>query len=748
MLKLNNKNKLLYSIMSLLLLGLLASTFVSYIVVRSNLLESLQNEQLLKANSASVKLSQWFNNNLNTIALFADTLSNSNAPLRNNPEYEFFMQQTMKTKGFAFIYFGLEEDGYSWFTNWEIPADYDPRKRPWYQASKLAGTPIITDPYLGMDDSQQLYIAITAPILRNKEFTGVVSGDLTLDFVTQTVLNIELDMGGYALLVERNGNMLIHPNQSMQGSQLDQLPELTQQHAKTLLSETNTQIDTQDYLFYSFPIANTNWHLVFTLPKLILNSVIVSKTLNLLAFFLAIFMTIAVLFYTLNRRLLTPLIEFLEQDATTGLPNKRHFKQLVSNQELNPNQDGMLLIISTDDFNQLTATYPAAVINELQKQICDRIESSLDEKSILGVFSESRFIAYIPNSKQLQERDQILQLQTLNDNLNRVYRIADHKLNCSIRIGASFFPQHGNDIEMLIDKAFSVMALAKKQRKTDISIYSPDIDNQLSNDLLIASAMRNALRKSEFYMVYQPQYDLKSGKFTSVESLIRWNSTELQRAVSPYEFIPVAEASNLIIELGYSIIDMVAYQISEWNKGGISFNRVSINISPKQLQQEDFLRRLETILEKYSVSPQSVELEITETSLLEDPDHSIQKLEQLKLAGFSIAIDDFGTGYSSMQYLTNIPFSKLKIDRAFISDLEGNQKNQLIIKMLSDMAQALNFTLLAEGAETEAQIQLLNSIGCHMVQGYFYAKPMPASQLNSFVAVNNGSTTVADTTSK
>lgn len=735
MLKLNNKSKLLYSVMCLLLLGLMASSLVAYKQVSSNMLSSMQNEQLLKANTASDKLTLWLNNSLSIVENFANTLAKSEAPLRNNPDYQFYLQQTLKTENFYYLYYGLEEDGYSWFADWEIPEGYDPRNRPWYIASKQAQKPLITNPYLGVDEPRQLYVAITAPIIKDQQFIGVASGDLTLKYVTQTVLNIELDMGGFAFLAERNGNILIHPDKSQQGNSLKNLPGLDKTLAIDLITAASQGLfDSQDYFYYATPVENSDWYLIFTIPKLVINSVIVSKTINLLAYFLAIFIAILILFYALNRHLFTPLIDFLEQDATTGLPNKKLFKQKVSDQYLTHGQDGMLLIISTDDFNQLTAAYPATVIHELQKRICSRIEKCFNEKTILGVFSESRFIAYLPNTEQLEERDRILQLQALNDSLSRVYLIAQHKLNCSIRIGASFYPQHGDNIEVLIDKAFSVMALAKKQRKTDINIYTPDIDNQLSNDLLIASAIRNALRTQEFQMVYQPQYDLETAQFSSVEALIRWNSAELQRTVSPYEFIPVAEASDLIIELGYSVIEMVACQIRSWSNQSIRFDRVSINISPKQLQQDDFQSQLQTILKRHSVSPSAIELEITETSLLEDPENGIYKLEQLKNAGFSIAIDDFGTGYSSMQYLTNIPFDKLKVDRVFVTDLANSPKNQAIITMLASMAQALDFTLLAEGAETETEAWLLQDIGCHMIQGYYYAKPVPAEQVEGFIA--------------
>lgn len=731
MLKLNNKNKLLYSIMCLLLLGLAASTFVAYSEVRNNLISSVHNNQLTKADAASAKLTQWLNSNLSIIKEFANTLSRSEADLRDNTHYQFYLRQTLKTQDFFYLYYALEEDGYSWFADWETPEGYEPRLRPWYLASKRAQKPLITDPYRGLDETLSLYVAVTAPIIKNDRFIGVASGDLKLDFVKQTILNIKLDMGGFAFLVKSNGDILVHPDESLMSKSVNNLHELGVEPLGNIIDHT---FETQDYFYYAYPIDHSDWYLYFTFPKREINSIIISKTVRLLIEFSAIFIVFLILFYALNRHLLTPVIDFLERDSATGLPNKKHFKQLVSDQYFTHGQDGMLLIISTDDFNQLTATYPTTVINELQKQICHRVESSLNGKSVLGLFSESRFIAYLPNNTgQLQEQDRTLQLQALNDNLNQVYLIAQHKLNCSIRVGASVFPQHGDDIEVLIDKAFSVMALGKKLGKTNISIYSSDIDQQLSNDLLIASAMRNALDNAEFFMVYQPQYNLNNMRFSSVEALIRWNSSELGRTISPYEFIPVAEASNLIIELGNYVIETVVRQISQWHAKGVSFDQVSINISPKQLQQPNFQQNLICCLKRYSVPPQAVELEITETTLLEDPELIIEQLNHLRHAGFSIAIDDFGTGYSSMQYLTKLPFDKLKIDRAFISDLHNNEKNQVIVTLLTKMAHSLKFNILAEGAETEAEVRFLDQIGCHMIQGYYFAKPMPVEQLEKLI---------------
>ena len=727
---LSNKNKLQLSIIGLLLTGLLASTVVAYYQVRSSMLDAVRNEQFTKANAATARLNLWLDQSINLVNSAAQAMSESDEPLENTPRYQFFARQAVNSGLFLYLSYGLE-NGYYWSYNWQPTPDYDPRIRPWYLETKQARSPIVTDPFVGAGESQH-YISVTAPIIRNGEFEGVITGDMTMEFVQQTILGLDLSMNATALLLNRNGNVLIHPKRSLQNQPLQGL-ENTELRQKLARLDRSTLLETdQDYLMIT-PVHHSSWLLAFALPKSVLMYEIYQRTIVMLAHFLAVFIVVSGLFLLYNRRIITPILTYLEQDSVTGLPNKKHFKQYVTDQYLEQNREGILLLISTNSFSRITAAYPQETVHELQRAISLRIQSHLDQHSVLGVFSESRFIAYLPLSRESNEQSRLQELDALIEDLSDFYPIHDQQINCSFRIGISLFPQHGHHLELLIDKAFAVMASRNKNEIADIGVYQTDISAQLGNELLLTSAMHNALRHQEFYMEYQPLFDLEKNRFTSVEALVRWYSKELDRQVSPAEFIPVAESSNLIISLGNYVIDCVARQIQAWQSSGIHFRKVGINLSPKQLQHEQFLPNLLKTLEHYQVSPNCIELEITETSLLEQPDKIIELLYRLQAEGFGIAIDDFGTGYSSLQYLKEIPFETLKIDQSFIRNLESNPKDQVIVAMLTNMARAMEFKVLAEGVETEQQVHYLEQTGCHMIQGYYYARPLPPEAAGSML---------------
>ncbi len=288
----------------------------------------------------------------------------------------------------------------------------------------------------------------------------------------------------------------------------------------------------------------------------------------------------------------------------------------------------------------------------------------------------------------------------------------------------------------MIDNAFSALANVKHYQDKNYSVFSSAINQQFSDEQFIHDAMNNAIRTDEFTMVYQPQIDSNTGEMFAVESLIRWNSSELERTVSPGEFIPIAESNGLMVLLGDYIIELVFKQISFWNKQGVEFGVASINISPSQLLAEDFYSKLQQSIAIHKVSPKQIELEITETSILENPMVTIEVLRKLKADGFSIAIDDFGTGYSSLEYLNIMPLDKLKIDRSFVVDLDKEQKSAVLVKTIIAMAKNLNLDVLAEGAERREEVNALANLGCHKIQGYFYSKPLSPEALRGFIQEN------------
>ena len=741
--KLNNKNKLLCSILSLLVLGLLASALVAYLHISSAQRQALQNEHLVKARATTEKLTHWLSENLAIVSHYADVIAEHPLGLYDNPALQDYLSQSTATGRFDYISYSLESDGYMWINDWEIPQGYNPRLRPWYISSKQAMRPTIPEPYLSVDADPHRYLAVTAPLIRDGHFIGMVLGDVPMEFVKNTVMDTRLDFSGEVFITNHQGKILIHKNEQMEGlSQQTLLGENLPTSGKNAQESLNPDLrragnaqilETENYVYTVSSIGVAGWQLVLAQQKSILNKQLLRSTLNLLSAFVGIFLMTLTLLFISNRHVFSPLLNLLEQDANTGLANKRTFKDHISHQYIEANIPGMLLIINVNNFNLLTAALSGPAIAQLQNEIKSRILQTLPPDIQLGMFSENRFIAFLPNHGHMEQRDQLFKLQQLQETLTHYYTVKDQQITCTFRQGVSFFPQHGTHIEQLIDRAFSVMGNAKKNASSgNIAVYSPDVDQQLSEDLRIFSAIHNGLRNHEFELAFQPQYDLNQEAFKGVEVLLRWYSGELGRQVSPAEFIPISEASNLIISLGDFVIRATLQQITLWREQGIHFDTVSINISPKQLLQHNFVDKLVAATERFQVPPEQIELEITESLLFDDPDLCIELLQQLRSLGFTIAIDDFGTGYSSLQYLKLLPVDKLKVDRAFIKELETNPKDQVIISMVTDMAKALGFCTLAEGAESAPQVEILRQAGYDMVQGYYYARPMSATALIQF----------------
>ena len=727
--KLSNKSKLTYNIIALLALGLLASTTVAYFHVKANLHDAVQNEQQIKATTTSNKLTSWLENNLSLVEAFADTLANSSTLIRGNELYEFYLNQVKKSRQFDYLAFALEEDGYYKVNDWEVPPSYDPRIRPWYQASKQAMIPTITPPHIGAEEGANTYIAATAPIIKSQKFMGVVVGEVTLGYVQKTILGMKLDYDGFAFLIDDKGTILVHPTELQVGKSIFELEDIASQDMQQL-SEGRI-VEGDGYLYSLANIANTKWRLIVAAEKTQLSDVLVNETISLLTHFLLIFLLIMMLFVFSNRKIFSPLIDWLERDTNTNLPNKKSFKQQATDSFLTRKSPGMLAIVSMDHFNYLTAAYSQNEVIQLLNQIKMRLESLLIHRSLLGQFSESRFIAYVNWEQDTNDRVMLRWLQSMADKLSAPYKVNQRQIHCTFSIGACCFPDQGVDIDDLIDNAFTVIANESRSGISSCGIFSPSMNQRLGGELIITSAMKSAIGNNEFYMQYQPQYDYEKRRIVSLEALIRWNSKELGRTVSPGEFIPIAEDSALIILLGDFVIDTVIKQIKHWNEIGLEFGKVSINISPKQLLKPGFTEDLLAKLARQGLSSRQIELEVTETSVLDNPDKGIAILKQLANAGFNLALDDFGTGYSSLEYLKLMPVDKLKIDRAFIRDLAVNNKDSAIAKIIVDMGSALGYQVLAEGVETKEQLDILASFGCNVIQGFYYSKPLHVADLES-----------------
>ena len=309
--------------------------------------------------------------------------------------------------------------------------------------------------------------------------------------------------------------------------------------------------------------------------------------------------------------------------------------------------------------------------------------------------------------------------------LSLPYRIEGHGLHSSTSIGISLYPHDGDSIESLMKTADTAMYHAKAMGRNNFQFFSPEMNQSSNERLQMENSLHRALDNGEFAVHYQPQADIASGRLVGAEALIRWHHPE-RGMVSPLEFIPLAEENGMILPIGTWVLREVCRQVSAWRALGLTDLRFAVNLSPRQFRQENLVGNILGILREFDVPASALELEITEGSVMENPDAAVILLHQLNLHGLSISIDDFGTGYSSLSYLKRFPVGKLKIDRSFVMDIPGDPDDSAIAIAVIQLARSLGLKTVAEGVETAEQLQLLSYQDCDIQQGCWYTKQLDA----------------------
>ena len=290
-------------------------------------------------------------------------------------------------------------------------------------------------------------------------------------------------------------------------------------------------------------------------------------------------------------------------------------------------------------------------------------------------------------------------------------------------MGIAFYPSDAPDVIDLIRNADAALYHSKKNGGNVFSYYSPEMNEATVERLMIKSKLKRSFERNELLVHYQPKYNIQTGEIIGAEALVRWELPG-RGMVLPSNFIPIAEESHLIIEIGEWVLDRVCEDFRYWQHSVSYPGRVSVNLSLKQLRQPNFIERINSILRSYELSPTSLELEITETTLMEDPTRTIKLLDELYSLGLHLAIDDFGTGYSSLSALQQFPISTLKIDQSFVRDVVNNADDATIVGTIIQMGRSLKMDVVAEGVETEDQLNFLQQLDCTYVQGLLFGNPM------------------------
>jgi diguanylate cyclase (GGDEF)-like protein len=389
-----------------------------------------------------------------------------------------------------------------------------------------------------------------------------------------------------------------------------------------------------------------------------------------------------------------------------------------------------VLFIDLDDFKLVNDTLGHAGGDELLKQAAQRLQASVRTADTIARVNGDEFAVVLSDLSHAE--DAALVAQKILDGLSQPYMLLGRETFVTASIGIAAYPGDGSAAEALISAADAAMNRAKQSGRNAYQFFTPEITQRTRVRAQLAMELRRALERNEFGLVYQPKIDLNSGKPCGAEALLRWHHPE-RGVVGPALFVPALEETGLIVPVGEWVIRRACEDIKIWLASGLKVLPVAVNLSARQFRQEFLDKRIRALVSAAGVDPSLIELEITESQLMEDPDHAIRVMNALRDGGIRTAIDDFGTGYSSLAYLTRLPLAALKIDRSFVADALNDAADAAIVRTIIDMAHTLDFTVVAEGVETDGQMAFLREFGCEQGQGFFFARPMPAASFAALI---------------
>jgi len=420
-------------------------------------------------------------------------------------------------------------------------------------------------------------------------------------------------------------------------------------------------------------------------------------------------------------------------DTLTGLPNKQFILEKLS-LELLPENRGdksvAVLLIDLDNFKVINDSWGHKAGDQLLKAATERLTNWASSSDLIARFGGDEFMIILSNlnfeTEAARAASELLNL------FHPPFTINAQEAYVGVSIGISYYPVDGHDAETLIKHADTAMYFAKDNGKNTYCHYRSDMETQAKNKLILERDLRKALENNEFELYYQPKLALNSETVIGFEALVRWNHPT-KGLVPPLDFIPLAEKTKLIIPLGDWVIKTACQQIKKWLDQGLSLQNTAVNLSAHQFNQPFLVEKIGAIIQEAGIYPEYLELEITESVLMENAEMAADQLKQLNAMGIKISIDDFGTGYSSLSYLNSFPLDNLKIDQAFVKDITC-EENASLAKAIINIAKALNLKTIAEGVETETQKEVLRSIGCDVMQGYLLSKPVPVDEATKFLS--------------
>ena len=425
-------------------------------------------------------------------------------------------------------------------------------------------------------------------------------------------------------------------------------------------------------------------------------------------------------------------------DALTKIPNRMQFHHVLQQtiaRALRSGQVVAALYLDMDRFKEVNDTFGHGAGDRVLEVLAERLTRSLPKETVVGRLAGDEFALFVDGlPADSDNRGPIAQLaRALLTEVCRPFQLNQHEVFLTASIGIAFCPRDAENVIDLIRNADAAMYYSKQNGGNTFAFYSPEMNAAAVERLMLKSKLRRALERDELEIKYQPKVDLRSGVIIGAEALLRWRLPG-HGDIPPSLFIPLAEETNLILDIGEWVLNRVCLDYRQMQQQGSDPGRISLNLSLKQLRQASFILRCRSVFRRHHVSPTAFELEITETTLMADPQRTVRLLDELYAMGLHLSIDDFGTGYSSLSALQQFPIGTLKIDQSFVRDATDDAGDATIVRTIIEMGRSLGMEVIAEGVESQRQLEFLRSSGCHFGQGRLFGEPCTAADLLALLA--------------
>jgi diguanylate cyclase (GGDEF)-like protein len=422
-------------------------------------------------------------------------------------------------------------------------------------------------------------------------------------------------------------------------------------------------------------------------------------------------------------------------DHLTGLPGRETFLGILANAITETGRGGRQLLsvfcCGIDDFKGINEQFGYQAGDRVLQVLAERLSSNKNQVyALAGRLGSDQFVLLGQNLRDGYQA--AATAETLLQNISRPIDFGGHTVSVSATVGIALFPADSSHADQLLQRAEQAMTLAKASGRNHFQFYVASVDQQIRERKKLEKDLSLALTNGEFHLVYQPQINLENRMIIGAEALLRWNHPE-RGLIPPDEFIPLAELNGTIVEIGAWVLDQACRQAAVWMKKDLSL-RIAVNLSAVQLKHNNIVDMILATLRQHNIPPGRLELEVTETSFMDNLEDAVSKLNELRNAGISLAVDDFGTGYSSLTYLKRMPIQHIKIDKQFVRDLLVHEEDTRIANTIIDLGKSLNLSVVAEGVETEEQEVYLRERGCQLAQGFYFSKPLVPEKFESFVA--------------